>query len=1067
MASQPEINRRCEASRKIDQLLDLEQQPRYRLGQLCRAMLTHQGADLRNLSNSDVVSRVLSPSASGRDQQFFAAVFLRLLSVLPKEVHDLDNNLRLGVTRLLEKVPKVAQVLGIDKKSQSFERMRALESGAEKAEAYLKDRLAPPRQLIPFDKVRQRIMPLYSNSLVSEIIGPFLPDFLSRNAVGVILETIHDYVTAQPRVSTTKYMEAKERLEEVLKDCTRYDTYFVTEFFQPFFKVILDHLEKHFESSSVNLPGNISLRDRGRKYSLAVPEIEVRLTFVVENIGAGIAFNVELSIEVDNRLSVRSPSQYFDCIDPGESFEPVEFLATVATASDESVLVQYSLKWANGDGSSGESEDLLELQTQPSNIPWEDLEYADPYSLEPVRKATELIGRSEQTRQLISKIKAPSIGSFCIYGQRRVGKTSVVATLGSMPEVEDITILYLDTGGFIVPDARETVNKLGKKICTTLLLQRKFLLSELPVPNFDGALSPLDDFLSSVLERDPDLRLVIVLDEFDALPPQLYRRGEISHALFMTLRSLSARDQVGFILVGGETMSEILSTQGEVLNKFRPLRIDYMEKGFQWSDFVELVRKPVAEWATITDDAIIRLYEVTAGNPFFTKFVCSELVTDMKRRRDAYVTSVEMDFAIRTAVEGAGINHFQHFWDDGVVATTQERIDEERASRRRIMVALGEVLRSQKGSNVDNISRKASRFGIDETEVLRILTDFEKRKILVKVDDEYACKVRLFERWLVDKGVNELGLSLVEEEILRAELKAEEEQRVKKQEINTLVDGWGNYRGKRVTDIAVESWLNQFDTTEEQRVAFSLLKEIRFYSGALIREKLRSAHKSILADLAGRGVVRRAADEGAWKVTDNILISFYGGEGKRGQTYAKLYADENKIYQDRITSPERLRDQVGSLTDVEGIVFVDDFIGSGRTARASLKEALSPIADIVKELGIDVFLISISGFALASEKVERALAKVVHRIRVSVCDPLNDSDRCFSETSVIFSDQAKRARAKEIIEIYGRAVFKRNPLGFGDCQTLVVFEHTCPNNSLPILWASGPDDSWHPLFPRP
>ena len=1066
MASQPEINLQCEASRKIDQLLDLEQQPRDRLGQLCRAMLTHQGADLRNLSNSDVVSRVLSPSPSGRDQQFFAAVFLRLLSVLPKEVHDLDNNLRLGVTRLLEKVPKVAQVLGIDKKSQNFERMRALESGAEKAEAYLKDRLAPPRQLMPFDKVRQRIMPLYSNSLVREIIGPFLPDFLSRSAVGVILETIHDYVTAQPRVSTTKYMEAKERLEEVLKDCTRYDTHFVTEFFQPFFKVILDHLEKHFESSSLNLPGAISLRDRGRKYSLAVPEIEVRLTFVVENIGAGRAFDVELSIEVDDCLSVHSPSQYFDCIDSGKSFEPVEFLATVATASDESVLVQYSLKWTNGDGSSGESENFLELQTQPSNIPWEDLEYADPYSLEPVRKATDLIGRSEQTRQLISKIKAPSIGSFCIYGQRRVGKTSVVAALESMPEVEDITILYLDTGGFIVPDARETVNKLGRKICT-LLLQRKSLLSGLPVPNFDGALSPLDDFLSSVLERDPDLRLVIVLDEFDALPPQLYRKGEISHALFMTLRSLSARDPVGFILVGGETMSEILSTQGEILNKFRPLRIDYMEKESQWSDFVELVRRPVAEWATITDDAIIRLYEVTAGNPFFTKFVCSELVADMKRRRDAYVTSVEMDLAIRIAVEGAGINHFQHFWDDGVVATTQERIDEERASRRRIMVALGEVLRSQKGSNVDNISKKASRSGIDETEVLRILTDSEKRKILVKVEDEYACKVRLFERWLVDKGVNELGLSLVEEESLCAELKAEEEQRVKKQEINTLVNGWENYRGKRVTDIAVESWLNQFDTTEEQRVAFSLLKEIRFYSGALIREKLRSAHKSILADLAGRGVVRRAADEGARKVTDNILISFYGGEGKRGQTYAKLYADENKIYQDRITSPERLRDQVGSLTDVKGIVFVDDFIGSGRTARASLKDALSPIADIVKKLGIDVFLISISGFALASEKVERELAKVVHGIRVSVCDPLNDSDRCFSETSVIFSDQAKRARAKEIVESYGRDVSKRNPLGFGNCQALVVFEHTCPNNSLPILWASGPDDSWHPLFPRP
>ena len=486
MASQPETNLHYEASRRIDQLLDPdEQQPRDRLGQLCQAMLMHQGADLRNLSNSDAVSRVLSPSASGRDQQFFAAVFLRLLSVLPNEIHDLDKNTRLGVTKLLEKLPKVAQVLEIDKKSQGFEKMRALESGAEKAEADLKNALAPPRQLIPFNKVRQRIMPLYSNALVSAIVSPFLPDFLSRSTIDVILETIHDYVTAQPRVSTTKYMKAKERLEKVLKDCTRYDTHFVTEFFQPFFKVILDHLEKHFESSSVNLPGTISLRDRGRKYPFAVSNAEVRLTFAVENIGAGVAFDVELSIEVDDRLSVPSPSQFFEHIDSGASFEPVEFLATVAIASDESVLVQYSLKWTNGDGSSGESEDLLELPTQPSDIPWEDLEYADPYSLEPVRNVTELIGRSEQTRQLILKIKAPSIGSFCIYGQRRVGKTSVVATLESMPEVKDITILYLDTGGFIVPDTRETVNTLGRKICT-LLLQKNFRLSGLPVPKLRG-----------------------------------------------------------------------------------------------------------------------------------------------------------------------------------------------------------------------------------------------------------------------------------------------------------------------------------------------------------------------------------------------------------------------------------------------------------------------------------------------------------------------------------------------------------------------------------------------------
>ena len=472
-------------------------------------------------------------------------------------------------------------------------------------------------------------------------------------------------------------------------------------------------------------------------------------------------------------------------------------------------------------------------------------------------------------------------------------------------------------------------------------------------------------------------------------------------------------------------------------------------------------------WATIVDDAVTKLYDVTAGNPFFTKFVCGELVEDMKKRRDVYVTGVEMDRAIRTAVNQAGINNFQHFWDDGVVATTDERIAQEQASRRRVMLALGEVLRSGKRSTSENIAEKASRFGLDETEVLRVLTDFEKRKILGQSKEEYSCKVGLFQRWLMDEGVNELDLTLVEEESLRRTLEAEEERRVKDREIHNLVDKWGSYRGREITDLTLKTWLNQFETTEEQRMIFELLKELRFYSGGLIREKLRDGHRFVLRELAGRGVVRRAAEDGARKVTDNILISYYGDDGKRGNTYAKIYADENKIYHDRIVGPKRLDATLKKLADVAGIVFVDDFIGTGRTAPRELRTILLPIADLLAQRHIDVLVVAVTGFSDAAAKIDRALAKIVRRSRVSICDPLSESDKCFSEKSQILPDEAKRVRAREIVASYGRKVTKQNPLGFGNCQALVAFENTCPNNSLPVLWAHGPHNSWRPLFSRP
>ena len=605
-----------------------------------------------------------------------------------------------------------------------------------------------------------------------------------------------------------------------------------------------------------------------------------------------------------------------------------------------------------------------------------------------------------------------------------------------------------------------------RRICTSLL-QRNPKLTGLATPDFAGALAPLDDFLTEVFHRDPSLRLVIVLDEFDELPPPLYRRGDVSHAFFMTLRSLSARRPVGFVLVGGEKMAEILGTHGEVLNKFRSLRLDYLDRQSQWADFVELVRKPVGDWAIVADDAVTRLYGVTAGNPFFTKFVCSELVEDMRRRRDAYVTAAEMDRAIATAVDRAAINNFQHFWNDGVAATSDERIEEERASRRRVMLALGEVLRSKDACTVENILKRASRFGLAETEIRRVLGDFEKRKILVQVEEEYSCKVGLFERWLVDEGVNALDLTLVEEESLRIQLKAEERRRVKDREIAALARNWGNYRGRQITDLNVRAWLDQFEATEERRMMFELLRKLQFYSGSRIREKLREGHAFVRREFAGRGVVRRAPEGDARKVTDNILISFYGGDGKRGQTYAKMYADENNIYHERVVSPRALRSKVENLTDVSGVVFVDDFIGTGRTATRSLRETLEPMAEVLARDEVDVFLISVSGFARAAEKVERDVSSVVGSFRVSVCDPLDDSDRCFSERSTIFPDAGERARAEEVARSYGRKLSGRSPLGLGNCQALVVFESTCPNNSLPIIWAAGSESSWEPLFPRP
>ena len=66
---------------------------------------------------------------------------------------------------------------------------------------------------------------------------------------------------------------------------------------------------------------------------------------------------------------------------------------------------------------------------------------------------------------------------------------------------------------------------------------------------------------------------------------------------------------------------------------------------------------------------------------------------------------------------------------------------------------------------------------------------------------------------------------------------------------------------------------------------------------------------------------------------------------------------------------------------------------------------------------------------------------------------------CFKYGNKLYPEQAYQDRKT-----------KMHPLGFMNSQALVGFEHSIPNNTLPILWADiqmeGTNRRWRPIFPR-
>ena len=110
-------------------------------------------------------------------------------------------------------------------------------------------------------------------------------------------------------------------------------------------------------------------------------------------------------------------------------------------------------------------------------------------------------------------------------------------------------------------------------------------------------------------------------------------------------------------------------------------------------------------------------------------------------------------------------------------------------------------------------------------------------------------------------------------------------------------------------------------------------------------------------------------------------------------------------------------------------------------------------------------------YGVATVGVRQGIESVLAEtgVRCFVADELASGDRAFAPDSDIFSTDGDRLEAESICRAIGEALEPKQPFGFDDCQSLVVFEHRCPNNTLPVFYKEGRSyqgREWVPLFPR-
>ena len=1034
-----------------------EEQPRA-LEELANTILEY----FNHNSDSTATSELFSRELPDHTQRFVAGWLVWILAKSP-------SALRFGNTEglagsLFDRVFKnnVYEAIHVEPKTQTFEKIQALTGHFQYVERELDEMIRGTTDLEQLHDLQQGVMRVFGSKPSIPLLAPLFPrELIQKSRLNGLFRSIRDYVASTERDPIHKRDKALDACGDFANEARTYDTDTSDRILGGLADRLKSAVETHFDSLEAGKSPNLTFSPIAKKYPLETPLTTINFKIRIVNDGTGPARDVRLDeVVCDDCIRVENSSIELGTIQPRDSFV-LDIVATVVTSSSRASLLA-RLSWSRPGGRSEEMHEVA-IVAQRHDVDWDTVELTEPYSLQPVTSGDDLIGRKDELNLLVRLTNLQTVGSGFIYGQKRVGKTSLANAVAERLLSDQSTkwiVVSKGSGDYVTDDATTTLTNLGN-VLVQAITENVPRLACLPPPNFENGLSPLSGFVDQAL-ADKELRLLFILDEFDEIPPALFRRTDLSTSLFQPLRQISNKRGCGFLLVGGENMQRIVNLQGDRLNMFRPVEVDCFDKSVNWSDFAELIRKPVEGWLTISEAALDEVFESSAGNPYFAKLLATELFTYMVKNRYSDASEVDVKTAIDNALIAIRANSFTHFWTDGLVEAPDD-MENRRIARRLVLVSVGRAFRKYSAASFNTIWEE---FG--ETASLLIgrqifratLQDFVLRKILVEDEQgNITPKIPLFRSWLRDKGVAELLADSRELEFLKSQLEDEERMRVTDAEISSLCKTWTqfNYHGQSIEPTAVREWLGQFGSLEDRRLMFRLLSNVKTYGDNTVRTKMNVAFgivKRHMTSFIGSGVrVRR----------DILVSSLDASAAKSGLTYCRLFANENQLSTDSVQPLEQLEGRFEKNHTYQRLVLIDDFAGSGRSLVAGLERHMHLLRK-ANSAGIRIILISLVGFVQARSRVVDFIEKSDLDAFVYFCDELGPEDSAFSEQSTVFPDPVERERAKHVAESKGVALEPKHSLGYANTQALLVFSQSCPNNSLPILWSR--NDGWSPLFPR-
>jgi hypothetical protein len=244
----------------------------------------------------------------------------------------------------------------------------------------------------------------------------------------------------------------------------------------------------------------------------------------------------------------------------------------------------------------------------------------------PLRTEEEIfIGRVDvgtRIEQLILDRRRPPL---LLYGQRRMGKTSLLNNLGRLLP-STIVPLFIDLQGPITKASDDAgfFYNLARGMARSSELQRRLVLPTLSRETLSkDPFTRFDEWLDAVEGSLDQATALLALDELEVLDTVLAeQRFREADVLGMLRHIIQHRPRFKVILAGSHTLDE-LERWARYLINVQVVPISYLSE----AEARQLIERPVPDFPLIYDpDASQEVLEVTRGHPYLVQLLCAEIV---------------------------------------------------------------------------------------------------------------------------------------------------------------------------------------------------------------------------------------------------------------------------------------------------------------------------------------------------------------------------------------------------------------------------------------------------------